>query len=152
MNSEILDWYKSSRWERAPKHVISAAVTVLDNSGDILLVKSPYRGWEIPGGQVELGESLSSAAAREVEEESGVIVEVTDFCGIFQTVSRSICNLLFLGKPIGGTPTTSSESLEVGWFKLPQALDMITHDNFRSRIQHSLNKELHPFVIEYEDA
>ena len=65
------DWYENPRWIRAPKHVISAAATVLDESGRILLVKSPFRGWEIPGGQVELGEPLSLAAAREVQEESG---------------------------------------------------------------------------------
>lgn len=125
---------------------------MLDDSGDILLVKSHHRGWEMPGGQVELGESLSAAAAREVQEESGIVVEITSFCGIFQSVSRSICNLLYLGKPIGGKLTTSSESLEAGWFKLPDALDMITHKNFRSRIEHSLNQDLHPFVVEYDDV
>ena len=134
----------------APKHVISAAATVLNELGEILLVKSPYRGWEIPGGQVERGESLSLAAAREVKEESGIIVEITGFCGIFQTVNRSICNTVFLARPTGGHLTTSEESIEVGWFKLPEALDMITYENFRERIEHCLKRELHPFIVEYE--
>jgi len=141
------DWYNPC-WVSAPKHVNTAAVTTLNEDGHILLIKSPTRGWEIPGGQVEQGEPISLAAVREVEEESGIIVEIVSFCGIFQTVSRSICNFLFLGTPVGGQLTASEESLEVGWFEMPQALDMVTHDNFRSRIEYSLNQDnLPPFYL-----
>jgi len=143
-------WFENPRWMRAPKHVLSAAVTVVDDSNRLLLIKSPTRGWEIPGGQVEASEEITRAAIREVHEESGIEVRISAFCGVFQTVSRSVCNFLFLGEPVGGVPTTSSESLEVGWFDLPQALDMITHENFRSRVEHCLNSTSHPFLVEYE--
>src|SRR4051812_39843234 len=99
-----------------PKHIVSAATIVLNKQKEILLIKGPRRGWEIPGGQVEEGESLKNAAIRETKEESGIDIEVTNFCGVFQNVSESICNTLFLGIPIGGEPTTSPESLEVGFF------------------------------------
>lgn len=49
-----------------PKHIVSAAAIVRDEHGDILLIKGPKRGWEMPGGQVEEGESLADAAVREV--------------------------------------------------------------------------------------
>lgn len=132
-----------------PKHIISAATIVLNSENEILLIKGPRRGWEMPGGQVEEGESLKDAAIRETKEESGVDVEILQFCGVFQNVSGSICNTLFLAKPIGGELTTSSESLEVGFFPIEKALEMVTWRNFRQRIEHCLNREVQPFFVEF---
>lgn len=132
-----------------PKHIISAAAIVLNNQNEILLIKGPRRGWEMPGGQVEEGESLKTAAIRETKEESGIDIEVVKFCGIFQNVERSICNTLFLGKAIGGNPTTSSESLEVGFFPIKKALEMVTLKNFRQRIEYCLDENIHPFYVEF---
>ncbi len=147
----MTDWYNNPRWVQSPKHIVSAAATVLNDNGEILLIKAPDRGWEIPGGQVEQGESFSHAVEREVLEESGIGVEVIRFCGIFQTISRSICNLLFLARPTGGTLATSSESVEVGWYKLPEALDMITYFNFRDRVERCLDHQSQPFIVEHEE-
>lgn len=132
-----------------PKHIVSAATVVLNDAGEILLIKGPRRGWEMPGGQVEEGESLKDAAIRETKEESGIDVEIVKFCGVFQNVEGSICNTLFLAKSIGGTPTTSSESLEVGFFPLSVGLEMVTWKNFRERIEFCLNEEEHPFYVEF---
>lgn len=132
-----------------PKHIVSAATIVLNDNDEILLIKGPKRGWEMPGGQVELGESLKDAAIRETKEESGIDIEITKFCGIYQNLSGCICNTLFLGKPIGGKLATSSESLEVGFYPIKQALEMITWHNFRERIENCLKPEVQPFVIEF---
>ena len=51
-----------------PKHIISAAAIVLSEKNELLLIKGPRRGWEMPGGQVEEGESLSQATIRETKE------------------------------------------------------------------------------------
>lgn len=134
---------------KIPKHIVSAATIVVNDKDELLLIKGPRRGWEIPGGQVEEGESLKEAAIRETKEESGIDVEITRFCGIYQNVDRSICNTLFLAKPIGGVPTTSSESLEVGFFPIEQALEMVTWKNFRQRIEHCLDESTHPFYVEF---
>ncbi|MBU5465918.1 NUDIX domain-containing protein [Virgibacillus sp. MSJ-26] len=107
------------------------------------------RGWEMPGGIVEEGESLKDAAIRETKEESGIDIEVLKFCGVFQNVNKSICNTLFLAKPIGGELTTSSESLEVGFYPIDQALKMITIDNFRQRVEYCLDNRKQPFYIEF---
>ncbi len=77
-----------------PKHFISAATIVLNDRNEILLIKGPSRGWEMPGRVVEEGELLKDAAVRETKEESGIDVEVTQFCGIFQNVSERI-NFIF---------------------------------------------------------
>ena len=54
------DWYRDERWLDAPRHVVSAAVTVTNSRSELLMVKSPRRGWEIPGGQVELSSAPAS--------------------------------------------------------------------------------------------
>jgi len=140
-------WYGDPRWTDAPRHIVSAAVVATDNQGRVLLVKSPQRGWEMPGGQVELGESLEAAAAREVKEESGIDVAELAFCGVFQNLSRSIVNFLFRGRCVGGDPTPSDESLEVGFFELPYALDLVTYSNFRTRIEYCLDSARRPFFV-----
>ncbi|WP_371817515.1 NUDIX hydrolase [Virgibacillus sp. MSJ-26] len=122
---------------------------VLNDRKEILLIKGPMRGWEMPGGIVEEGESLKDAAIRETKEESGIDIEVLKFCGVFQNVNKSICNTLFLAKPIGGELTTSSESLEVGFYPIDQALKMITIDNFRQRVEYCLDNRKQPFYIEF---
>lgn len=132
-----------------PKHFVSAATIVLNDQKEILLIKGPMRGWEMPGGIVEEGESLKDAAIRETKEESGVEIEVLKFCGIFQNVNKSICNTLFLAKPIGGELTTSPESLEVGFFPIEQALEMVTLGNFRQRIEYCLDNSIQPFYVEF---
>lgn len=131
-----------------PKHILSAATVVFNDQREILLIKGPKRGWEMPGGQVEEGESLKEAAIREAKEESGIDIEINKFCGVFQNVDRSICTTLFLGKAIGGEPATSSESLEVGFFSIEQAMDMLTWKNLRLRLEYCLNDDAQPFYVE----
>lgn len=131
-----------------PKHIVSAAAIVLNEYKEILLIKGPKKGWKIPGGKVEEGESLKDATIRETKEECGLDIEVTKFCGVFHNVSRSKYNTLFLGTPIGGELTTSSESLEVGFFPIEKAVGMVTWIN-RQKIEYSLNEKLHPFYLEF---
>jgi 8-oxo-dGTP diphosphatase len=132
-----------------PKHIVSAATIVINEQREILLIKGPRRGWEMPGGQVEEGESLKEAAIRETKEEAGIDIEVLKFCGIFQNVNKSICNTLFLAKPVGGELTTSPESLEVGFYPIEQALEMVTWKNFRQRIEYCLDESTQPFYIDF---
>jgi 8-oxo-dGTP diphosphatase len=132
-----------------PKHIVSAATIVINEQREILLIKGPRRGWEMPGGQVEEGESLKEAAIRETKEETGIDIQVLKFCGIFQNVNHSICNTLFLAMPVGGELTTSPESLEVGFYPIEQALEMVTWKNFRQRIEYCLDESTQPFYIDF---
>lgn len=132
-----------------PKHFVSAGAVVLNDEGKILLIKGPRRGWEQPGGQVELGESIEEAVKREVKEESGIDIEVIKFCGIYQSLESNVCATCWLGKAIGGDLQTSSESLDVGFFTIEEALEMVKWSNFRDRIIKSLNQEEHPFFVAF---
>ena len=129
------------------KHFVSAGVVVLNSQREILLIKGPRRGWEPPGGVVEQGESIELAAIREVKEETGIDIEIVKFCGIFQNVTVGVVNTIWLGKPISGEPQTSEESLEVGYFTIEQALEMVTWPTFRQRIEFALDESQHPFFV-----
>jgi len=134
-----------------PKHILSAAAIVIYEKNELLLIKGPRRGWEMPGGQVEEGESLSQAAIRETKEESGIDIEIIKFCGIFQNVGNSVCNTLFLAKPIGGELALSPESLDVGFFPMKEALSKVVWKDFRQRIEYCLSPEMQPFCVEFMD-
>lgn len=132
-----------------PKHIVSAAAIVLNDQNEILLIRGPQRGWEMPGGQVEEGESLTQAAIRETKEEAGVDIEIIRFCGIFQNVEECICNTLFLARYTGGTPVATNESLETRFFPIDQALKMVTWKNFRERIEACLRPKGEPVYVEF---
>lgn len=133
-----------------PKHVVGAEVVVINDDYELLLIKNPKRGWELPGGGVEPGESIRNAAIREVKEETGIDVVLTKFCGVHQNLTFDFCNNIFLAKPVGGQPTTSSESLQVGYYSLEDAYQMIDRNYLIERINHALDEATHPFLLEYE--
>jgi len=133
-----------------PKHIVSAAAIVINEQNEILLIRGMKRGWEMPGGQVEEGESLHNAAIRETKEESGVDIEIIRFCGIFQNVDRSIVNTLFLAKPIGGELVKTEESMETRYFPIDEGLELVTWPTFRERIEYCLRPEMQPFCIEFK--
>jgi ADP-ribose pyrophosphatase YjhB (NUDIX family) len=66
---------------------------VMFDGGRVLLVKrghAPLKGeWSLPGGTVELGETLVAAVAREVLEETGLTVDVGPVVEVLDRVQRS---------------------------------------------------------------
>lgn len=131
------------------RHSVAAAVMVRNAEGNMLLIKGLRRGWEPPGGIVELGESIRDGAIREVKEEAGIDVEITKFCGVFQSVSKGVVATMWLGRAIGGELTTSEESLEVGFFTVEQAKELITHPYFHEWLAFALDESKHPFFAEW---
>lgn len=131
-----------------PKYKVACAVLVLNQHNKILLVKNPNRGWEFPGGYLEEGEAIKAAAVREVKEESGVDIHLKKFCGIVQNIKKRTCVLFFLAVPISGKLTTSSETLDVGYFTIDEALKKVTRRYYRDQILRCLNEKEHPFLIE----
>jgi len=96
----------------------------------LLLIKrafEPSSGlWSIPGGMLEVGEELEEAVAREIEEETGIKVEVKELLGVFNFVIRDKNGRVkyhyvlidFLAKPVGGKLRPSRETLDVRWISL----------------------------------
>ena len=119
-------------------HLVSVAALVTRDDGKILLVKSPLRGWEYPGGLIEPGETFMDALHREVREESGVEIELTGFVGVCKNIERNIVNIDFTTRYKGGQLTTSEESTEVMWVTPEEALVMITFPLTQKRIRNML--------------
>lgn len=128
-------------------HLVSVAALVRNEKNEILLVKSPWRGWEYPGGLIEPGESFEAALKREVREEAGVEIEITGFVGICKNVGSDIVNIDFTARYAGGALATSEESTEVGWFSPADAMEMITFPLTKKRLANMLSgdKTVHLF-------
>ena len=135
-------------------HLVSVAALVTNEKGEILLVNSPWRGWEYPGGLIEPGESFETALKREVYEEAGVQIEITGFVGICKNVARNIVNIDFTARYTGGTLTTSEESVQVGWFTPEQAMEIVTFPLTKKRLANMLSGDetVHLFGFKRENG
>lgn len=135
-------------------HLVSVAALVTNEKNEILLVNSPWRGWEYPGGLIEPGESFEAALKREVREEAGVEIEITGFVGICKNVERNIVNIDFTARYTGGELTTSEESTEVGWFSVEKAFEIITFPLTKKRLANMLSgdKTVHLFGFRRQDG
>ncbi len=125
---------------------------VVNQDHHVLLVKNPRRGWEFPGGFIEVGESIKDAGIREVKEESGIVIEVTNFLGVEQEVKRSTTVILLKGKAVSGKISVSNETQGVGYFTLEEAKNIIKLDNFKDRIDRCLKETEIPFFYVLKDT
>jgi ADP-ribose pyrophosphatase YjhB (NUDIX family) len=137
---------------KAKKLRPSVAAIITNGDGHVLLQRRSDNGlWGLPGGSVEIGESVSAAIVREVKEETGLVVEVERLVGVYSDPSFQVfrytdgnvvhyINTLMTCRIVGGTLETCEESLELRYFdpaRLPE--DMLrTHcirveDAFASR-------------------
>ena len=137
-----------------PTHLVSVAALVTNDQGKILLVNSPWRGWEYPGGLIEPGETFQEALHREVREEAGVEIEITGFVGICKNVERNIVNIDFTAKYVSGELCASEESTEVVWVTPEEAYKMITFPLTRKRLENMLSgrEEATLFCFEREKS
>ena len=133
-----------------PVHIVAVGGLIENEDGKILMLKSPDRGWEIPGGQVEEGETITDALKREVKEETGIDIEVGDLKAVHSNIAKrvqpdgvnpigSIISFGFTGKAVSGELTTSNESLEVNWFDKDEILDVIDEEFMRDKVRYMLN-------------
>ena len=123
-----------------PKHIVAVSGLVRHPNGKILLIRSPRRGWEFPGGQVEEGENLMEALQRETQEESGVIASIGPLVGIYSNV-RSPTKLMFgfLADYVSGELKTSDESLETEWVARDSVLQRVLNPAIYDRMKDMLD-------------
>ncbi len=124
-----------------PLHVVAVTGFVEDAAGCVLLVRVRDRGWELPGGQVEVGEWLTAALEREVEEESGCRVEAKRLIGVYSKLSApSMVLHLFACRYAGGEARAREDAVpEVGWFDRDEARRRVTHPPSAQRLADALS-------------
>jgi 8-oxo-dGTP diphosphatase len=95
----------------------------------VALVKrghAPLQGkWSIPGGLLEVGETLRKAAVREAQEETGLTVQPGELLGVFERVLPDEQGRMkyhyvlidFLCRPIAGELAAGDDAEEVRWFR-----------------------------------
>jgi len=113
------------------------AAIIRDAEGRLLLQRRSDNGlWGLPGGSVEIGESVRDAIVREVREETGLTVEVVRLVGVYSDPKIQIVrypdgnvvhyvSLLFACRILAGTLQTCDETLDLKFFdpaRLPEDL------------------------------
>lgn len=143
----------------APTSVVpSANVIVVNDRGEILIIRrTDNNNHALPGGGMDLGESITQTAIRETKEETGVDVELTGLVGIYTNPRHLIeytsdgevrqeFSIVFTARPTGGVPTPSSESSEVAWVTPADVPALRMHPSMRQRIEHFLERRPEPYL------
>lgn len=131
---------------------------IFDESGRVLLEKREDNGnWGLPGGAVDIGESVEDAVVREVFEETALTVKVTRLVGVYsdpydhnvsQYPDGNIVQWIttsFACSRISGKLKISDESTDIGYFH-PDALPENTVISHRTRIADAIAYQVEPFV------
>ena len=115
-----------------PDRPIVGVGAVIIESGRALVVRrgtEPLKGeWSIPGGVVELGETLRQAAAREAKEETGLEVEPGEVLEVVDRIIRDAERKVqyhyvlvdFLCRRISGEARSGADAVELRWITLPE--------------------------------
>ena len=73
--------------------------------------------WNLPGGGMEVGETVDEAVCREVREETGLAVKVEQLVGVYSKPQKQEVVLTFLCQIIGGTLQSTEETRESRYFR-----------------------------------
>ena len=124
----------------------SCSAIIFDSTGDMVLLtrRSDNGQWCLPGGAMDPGESIAECCAREVLEETGLVVSVGRLVGVYSTPNRIIeyadgnrrqgLTLSFEAKAIGGELCISDETTEFGYFSPEQMKSMDVMESNKDRL------------------
>lgn len=113
-----------------PRPVPCVGVVCLRGS-EVLLIrrgKPPRMGeWSIPGGRMEMGETVTAAALRELREETGVTAELLGLIEVLDHISEHGHAVLidFAARWTGGEPEAGDDAADARFFAFEQACAMV---------------------------
>jgi ADP-ribose pyrophosphatase YjhB (NUDIX family) len=144
-------------WQRALGVRASASAVIFDRRGRLLLQQRSDGGqWGLPGGSIEIGESVHDAVIREVREETGLHVTVRRLVGVYSEPRRQVVrypdgnvwhyvSVLFECAVRSGTLTTCDETLALAWVS-PTRLPATLLPNHRIRIRDARSRRSAAFI------
>ena len=115
-----------------PERPIIGVGGVVISQGRVLLIRRgspPLQGqWSIPGGTLEVGETLVEGVRRELAEETGIDVRVRALIDVFERIDRGPSGkpqyhfvvLDYLCEAVQGTARAGSDVTEVAWAAPPE--------------------------------
>ena len=151
------DYYHDPAAPKANTLVPGGSALVTDETGGVLLQRRADSGnWALPGGTMDIGETLGQCIVREVKEETGLDIVITGLLGIYTDPAHVIAyadgevrqefNITYLGRVVGGAIALSDESTEVR-FVDPAEFDHIPiHDTVRLRLRHYAERRDTPYL------
>jgi ADP-ribose pyrophosphatase YjhB (NUDIX family) len=154
-----IDYYDDPSAPKANSLVPSVNVVVVNDAGEMLMIRrTDNDNWAVPGGAIDLGESVGQAAVRETREESGIECEITGIVGIYSDPKHVILytsngearqefSIVLTARPLSGQPTPSSESSEVRWVSAVEVLEYTMDRSMRMRIDDYLDRKKSPVII-----
>jgi ADP-ribose pyrophosphatase YjhB (NUDIX family) len=158
VSSQRIDYYNDPEAPTATSLVPSVNVVVANEADEILLICRTDNGnWALPGGAVDLGESVAKAAVRETIEETGIECAVTGIVGIYSDPrhvilytsngeARQEFSIVLTARLLSGQPTPSSESSEVRWVQPSEILGYTMDRSMRIRISDFLTRNDSPVI------
>jgi 8-oxo-dGTP diphosphatase len=116
-----------------PESPLVGVGAVIIDAGRVLLVKrghAPLLGeWSIPGGLLEVGETVRQAVVREAQEETSLTVETGELLGVYDRLlpdggGRTLYHYVlidFLCRRLSGETLASGDADDVRWFTREEA-------------------------------
>lgn len=146
-----VDYYDDPDAPAANSLVPAASAVVVDDRDRILVHRRrDNEMWALPGGVMELGESLGDCAVREVREETGLEVEAVAIVGIYSDPKhvfayddgevRQEFSVCFECRIVGGRLAVSDESYEVEFVDASEVAELPMVERVRLRVADYLER------------
>lgn len=122
--------------ESRPQNRVAADL-IIEQDEKIVLIKrkfDPFKDvWCLPGGHVEHGEQVKTAAKREAKEETGLDIEIKELLGIYDEPGRDprgpIISVAYVCSTAGGELSADTDAKEARWFPLDDLPDELGFDH-----------------------
>ncbi|QXJ20625.1 NUDIX domain-containing protein [Actinomadura graeca] len=142
-----IDYYDDPNAPKANSLVPAVNVVVENDKGEILMIRrTDNDNWALPGGAIDLGESVTQAAIRETKEETGIDVEITGLVGIYSDPKHVIhytsnnevrqeFSVVLTARGLAGVLAPSDESAQVCWVSRKTRSGLAMDKSMRLRVE-----------------